>query len=208
MSYWDGDGVPGSPHIDVQLGEQRAYFYKGDQLVGRFRRFPPASEGHNTPTGQLQSSAKGQGPPLHALRRLRGRQRPSHGRRQGQRRKRQGPAPSRFGVPGRVDAVFPARDQRGRDAPRAICRACPPATAASGCLGSWRRISSNNTPARHAGEHLQGKPPDAARCRSFCRWKSAYGRRSVCSPWKVRTCASSTCATPMSTRIAVCRVRS
>ena len=34
VSYWDGDGVPGAPRIEVRLGEQRAYYYKGDQLVG------------------------------------------------------------------------------------------------------------------------------------------------------------------------------
>src|SRR2546430_14392800 len=34
VSYWDGDGMPGKPSIKIKLGEQRAYFYKGGQLVG------------------------------------------------------------------------------------------------------------------------------------------------------------------------------
>src|SRR4051812_1753963 len=34
VSYWDGDGVPGKPSIKISLGEQKAFFYKGGQLVG------------------------------------------------------------------------------------------------------------------------------------------------------------------------------
>jgi lipoprotein-anchoring transpeptidase ErfK/SrfK len=34
VSHWDGDGVSGAPSIRISLGEQRAYFYKGGQLVG------------------------------------------------------------------------------------------------------------------------------------------------------------------------------
>ena len=34
VSYWDGDNVSGSPRVEINLGEQRAYFYKGGQLVG------------------------------------------------------------------------------------------------------------------------------------------------------------------------------
>ena len=33
-SYWNGDGVAGDPSIVVDLGDQRAFFYRGDQLVG------------------------------------------------------------------------------------------------------------------------------------------------------------------------------
>jgi Uncharacterized protein conserved in bacteria len=33
-AYWRGDGVSGSPSITVNLSEQKAYFYKGGQLVG------------------------------------------------------------------------------------------------------------------------------------------------------------------------------
>ena len=34
VSYWDGDNVSGAPSIKINLGEQRAYFYKGNELVG------------------------------------------------------------------------------------------------------------------------------------------------------------------------------
>ena len=53
VSYWDGDGVPGTPHIAVKLGEQRAYFYKGDQLVG-ISQVSTGKEGHDTPTGSFK----------------------------------------------------------------------------------------------------------------------------------------------------------
>ena len=53
VSYWDGDGVPGNPHIEVKLGEQRAYYYKGDQLVG-ISQVSTGREGHNTPTGSFK----------------------------------------------------------------------------------------------------------------------------------------------------------
>jgi lipoprotein-anchoring transpeptidase ErfK/SrfK len=34
ISYWDGDGVAGRPRIIIDLKNQRAYFYKGNRLVG------------------------------------------------------------------------------------------------------------------------------------------------------------------------------
>src|SRR5450432_4167906 len=34
VSYWAGDGVKGEPRIVINLSDQRAYFYKGKQLVG------------------------------------------------------------------------------------------------------------------------------------------------------------------------------
>ena len=34
VSYWDGDGVSGSPSITINLGEQKAFFYKDGRLVG------------------------------------------------------------------------------------------------------------------------------------------------------------------------------
>ena len=34
VSYWDGDNASSSPSIRINLGEQRAYFYKGGELVG------------------------------------------------------------------------------------------------------------------------------------------------------------------------------
>lgn len=32
--YWRGEGVEGKPRIHIKISEQRAYYYKGDQLVG------------------------------------------------------------------------------------------------------------------------------------------------------------------------------
>ena len=34
ISYWDGDGMNGQPHIIVDLENQCAYFYKGHHLAG------------------------------------------------------------------------------------------------------------------------------------------------------------------------------
>jgi hypothetical protein len=33
-SYWHGDGINGRPHIHITIGEQMAYYYKGEKLVG------------------------------------------------------------------------------------------------------------------------------------------------------------------------------
>jgi hypothetical protein len=52
-SYWDGDGVGGSPSIAIRLGEQRAYFYKGGQLVG-VSAVSTGREGFSTPTGRFK----------------------------------------------------------------------------------------------------------------------------------------------------------
>ncbi len=53
ISYWDGDNVSGSPSVKIFLGEQRAYFYKGDQLVG-VSQISSGREGHDTPTGTFK----------------------------------------------------------------------------------------------------------------------------------------------------------
>ena len=45
ISYWDGDGVQGAPSVKIYLKEQRAYFYKGDVLVG----VSQVSAGRNAP---------------------------------------------------------------------------------------------------------------------------------------------------------------
>jgi lipoprotein-anchoring transpeptidase ErfK/SrfK len=52
ISYWDGDGVPGQPSIKINVENQRAYFYKGNQIVG----VSPVStgrEGHDTGPGKF-----------------------------------------------------------------------------------------------------------------------------------------------------------
>jgi lipoprotein-anchoring transpeptidase ErfK/SrfK len=53
VSYWDGDGVSGSPSVKIKLGEQRAYFYKGGQLVG-ISQLSTGREGLDTPTGTFK----------------------------------------------------------------------------------------------------------------------------------------------------------
>jgi lipoprotein-anchoring transpeptidase ErfK/SrfK len=52
VSYWDGDGVAGKPSVKIKLGEQRAYFYKGGQLVG-ISQLSTGREGLATPSGQF-----------------------------------------------------------------------------------------------------------------------------------------------------------
>jgi hypothetical protein len=49
--YWNGDGVPGSPKIVVSISEQRAYFYKGKNLVGE-STVSTGKPGFSTPPGR------------------------------------------------------------------------------------------------------------------------------------------------------------
>ncbi len=53
VSYWDGDGVPGAPRIEIRLSEQRAYFYKGNELVG-VSAISAGREGYDTPVGKFK----------------------------------------------------------------------------------------------------------------------------------------------------------
>jgi lipoprotein-anchoring transpeptidase ErfK/SrfK len=57
ISYWDGDGIAGAPSVVIYLKEQRAYFYKGDQLVG-VSQVSAGREGHNTPIGNYKIMQK------------------------------------------------------------------------------------------------------------------------------------------------------
>jgi hypothetical protein len=57
VSYWDGDGVSGKPSIKIRLGEQRAYFYKGTQLVG-VSQLSTGREGTGTPSGSYKIMEK------------------------------------------------------------------------------------------------------------------------------------------------------
>jgi len=57
QGYWDGDGVQGSAKIRINRREQKAYFYKGDTLVG----VTPLSSGdsaHTTPAGHFRVTEK------------------------------------------------------------------------------------------------------------------------------------------------------
>ncbi|MGB8356230.1 MAG: L,D-transpeptidase family protein [Chthoniobacteraceae bacterium] len=51
-SYWEGDEVKGPPSIVINLGEQRAYFYKGKNLVG-VSLISTGREGFDTPIGSF-----------------------------------------------------------------------------------------------------------------------------------------------------------
>lgn len=57
VSYWDGDGVSGSPSIRIDLGDQKAYFYKSGQLVG-VSSLSTGREGFATPTGSFRVQQK------------------------------------------------------------------------------------------------------------------------------------------------------
>lgn len=53
ISYWDGDDVSGPPSVVIYLNEQRAYFYKGGQLVG-VSQVSAGREGYDTPPGNYK----------------------------------------------------------------------------------------------------------------------------------------------------------
>ncbi|MDP9098458.1 MAG: L,D-transpeptidase family protein [Verrucomicrobiota bacterium] len=55
--FWNGDGVPGSPKIVVDITRQRAYFFKGKQLVGE-STVSTGKKGFSTPPGTYQVLSK------------------------------------------------------------------------------------------------------------------------------------------------------
>jgi hypothetical protein len=57
VSYWAGDGVSGSPLVRIDLSAQKAFFYKGGQLVG-VSRISTGSNEHATPTGRFRITQK------------------------------------------------------------------------------------------------------------------------------------------------------
>src|SRR6478672_7791954 len=57
VSYWDGDSVNGSPSVKISLGEQRAYFYKGGELVA-VSQLSTVREGLNTPLCHFKITQK------------------------------------------------------------------------------------------------------------------------------------------------------
>ena len=57
VSYWDGDHAGGPPRIAIHLGEQKAYFYKADQLVG-ISILSTGREGFGTPSGSFRIQQK------------------------------------------------------------------------------------------------------------------------------------------------------
>jgi len=57
VSYWDGDGINGKPSIKIKIAEQRAYFYKGGELVG-ISQLSTGREGLDTPSGTFKITQK------------------------------------------------------------------------------------------------------------------------------------------------------
>jgi len=57
ISYWDGDGVQGAPLIKINRTEQKAYFYKGNVLVG-VSKISSGKEDHATPPGRYKIAEK------------------------------------------------------------------------------------------------------------------------------------------------------
>ena len=57
VSYWDGDSVAGAASVKISLGEQKAYFYKGGELIG-ISIISTGREGFGTPTGTYRFQQK------------------------------------------------------------------------------------------------------------------------------------------------------
>jgi lipoprotein-anchoring transpeptidase ErfK/SrfK len=57
MSYWAGDGKTGAPLIRINRKQQKAYFYKGSELVG-VSRISSGDEGHGTRAGTFKVTEK------------------------------------------------------------------------------------------------------------------------------------------------------
>jgi len=57
VSYWDGDGVSGSPAITINLTEQKAMFYKDGRLVG-VSMISSGREGYDSPSGDFKITQK------------------------------------------------------------------------------------------------------------------------------------------------------
>lgn len=53
FSFWDDDGTGGSPRIKLDISEQKAYFLRGDHLVGQ-SLISTGTDGHPTPTGKFK----------------------------------------------------------------------------------------------------------------------------------------------------------
>ena len=57
VGYWDGDGVDGESMIKINISDQKAYFYKGGQLVGQ-TPISTGKEGKITPKGTFKVTEK------------------------------------------------------------------------------------------------------------------------------------------------------
>ncbi len=59
-SYWNGDDSTGPARIEIRLAEQKAYFFRRDQVVG-VSALSTGREGYDTPTGQFKIIQKDEG---------------------------------------------------------------------------------------------------------------------------------------------------
>ena len=57
FSYWDSTESGGKPRIEIDLDQQRAYFYKGAQIVG-VSAVSTGREGYDTPPGEFRIKEK------------------------------------------------------------------------------------------------------------------------------------------------------
>jgi hypothetical protein len=57
ISYWDDTGSGGKPRIVIDLEQQRAYFYRGDTIVG-VSTVSTGREGYDTPPGDFRITQK------------------------------------------------------------------------------------------------------------------------------------------------------
>lgn len=57
VGWWKGDGVNGASSVVVDLSEQRAYFYKGEALVGE-SKCSSGKRGFGTPPGEYKVTQK------------------------------------------------------------------------------------------------------------------------------------------------------
>lgn len=59
ISYWEGENVSGSPLVKINRGQQKAFFYKGNVLVG-VSKISSGNEDHGTPPGRYKIIEKDQ----------------------------------------------------------------------------------------------------------------------------------------------------
>ena len=57
ISYWDDARSGGKPRIVIDLEQQRAYFYRGDKIVG-ISVVSTGREGYDTPSGEFRVTQK------------------------------------------------------------------------------------------------------------------------------------------------------
>jgi lipoprotein-anchoring transpeptidase ErfK/SrfK len=57
ISYWDDTGSGGKSRIVIDLEQQRAYFYRGDTIVG-ISTVSTGREGYDTPPGDFRITQK------------------------------------------------------------------------------------------------------------------------------------------------------